>query len=90
MQPRVARTPSTKHLSFLLPTKAALQDKQFSLPVFFLDGKETENHIPIAQRPTVQSIHQYLWICLMEAQYSQELLNWELQGGCKAEQRTSN
>jgi hypothetical protein len=22
--------------------KAAMQDKQFSLPVFFLDGKETE------------------------------------------------
>jgi hypothetical protein len=42
MQPRVARTPSTKHLSFLLPTKAAMQDKQFFLPVFFFDGKETE------------------------------------------------
>lgn len=60
------------------------------LASLFLGWQRDRNHIPIAWRPTVQSIHQYLSICLMEAQYSQELLNWELQGGCKAEQRTSN
>jgi len=75
MQPRVAKESLNKTLVFASSYQGSYARQTFFLAILFLGWPRDRDHIPIAPRPPVQSIHQYLWICLMEAQYSQELSN---------------